>query len=270
MLVIWLQGVWLPLHGYSFADTPLWAGIYMLPLTLGSLVFGPLSGILSDRFGARPFATGGMLIAAVSFFGLILLPVDFQYWQFGGLLLVSGIGGGLFFSPNMAGIMNSVPARQRGAAAGMRATFQNSATVVSIGVFFTLMIAGLSASLPSALYGGLTAHGVPVADASQISHLPPVASLFAALLGYNPMASLLPAGVLHALPASQVAILTSKEFFPQLIASPLQGGLAIVFFAAGAMALVAAWASWLRGGLYVHDESAAQSRPTPASPAVER
>jgi len=257
MLVIWLQGVWLPLHGYSFADTPLWAGIYMLPLTLGSLVFGPISGVLSDRFGARPFATGGMLIAAVSFFGLILLPVNFPYWQFGGLLLVSGIGGGLFFSPNMAGIMNSVPARQRGAAAGMRATFQNSATVVSIGVFFSLMIAGLSASLPGALYNGLTAHGVPASDAAQISHLPPVASLFAALLGFNPMAALLPPAVLHALPASQAAILTSKEFFPQLIGAPLQAGLAIVFFAAGAMALVAAWASWLRGGLYRHDESAA-------------
>ena len=266
MLVIWLQGVWLPLHGYSFADTPLWAGIYMLPLTLGSLVFGPVSGMLSDRFGARPFATGGMLIAAVSFFALILLPIDFPYWQFGGVLLVSGIGGGLFFSPNMAGIMNSVPARQRGAAAGMRATFQNSATVVSIGVFFSLMIAGLSASLPGALYSGLTAHGVPVADASQISHLPPVASLFAALLGFNPMASLLPAGVLSALPPSQAAILTSKEFFPQLIASPLQQGLAIVFFAAGAMALVAAWASWLRGGLYLHDESATPARPQAGPP----
>ncbi|MFI5258322.1 MAG: MFS transporter [Candidatus Limnocylindrales bacterium] len=270
MLVIWLQGVWLPLHGYSFADTPLWAGIYMLPLTLGSLVFGPLSGYLSDRFGARPFATGGMLIAAASFFGLILLPVDFPYWQFGGLLLVSGIGGGLFFSPNMAGIMNSVPARQRGAAAGMRATFQNSATVVSIGVFFSLMIAGLSASLPGSLYDGLTAHAVPAADASQISHLPPVASLFAALLGYNPMAALLPPQVLHSLPASQAAILTSKEFFPQLIAAPLQAGLAIVFAAAGLMALVAAWASWLRGGLYIHDESAAVSSPSrvrPSSPA---
>ena len=266
MLVIWLQGVWLPLHGYSFADTPLWAGIYMLPLTLGSLVFGPVSGMLSDRFGARPFATGGMLIAAVSFFALILLPIDFPYWQFGGVLLVSGIGGGLFFSPNMAGIMNSVPARQRGAAAGMRATFQNSATVVSIGVFFSLMIAGLSASLPGALYSGLTAHGVPVADASQISHLPPVASLFAALLGFNPMASLLPAGVLSALPPSQAAILTSKEFFPQLIASPLQQGLAIVFFAAGAMALVAAWASWLRGGLYLHDESATSAGPQAGPP----
>ena len=263
MLVIWLQGVWLPLHGYSFADTPLWAGIYMLPLTLGSLVFGPLSGYLSDRFGARPFATGGMLIAAVSFFALILLPVNFEYWQFGGILLVSGIGGGLFFSPNMAGIMNSVPARQRGAAAGMRATFQNSSTVVSIGVFFSLMIAGLSTSLPNALYGGLTAHGVPAADASQVSHLPPVASLFAALLGYNPMAALLPAHVLAALPASQAAILTSKEFFPQLIAAPLQQGLAIVFFAAAVMAIVAAWASWQRGGLYRHDESAAE-RPSPA------
>ncbi len=263
MLVIWLQGVWLPLHGYSFADTPLWAGIYMLPLTLGSLVFGPLSGYLSDRFGARPFATGGMLIAALSFFALILLPVNFEYWQFGGILLVSGIGGGLFFSPNMAGIMNSVPARQRGAAAGMRATFQNSSTVVSIGVFFSLMIAGLSTSLPNALYGGLTAHGVPAADASQVSHLPPVASLFAALLGYNPMAALLPAHVLAALPASQAAILTSKEFFPQLIAAPLQQGLAVVFFAAAVMAIVAAWASWQRGGLYRHDESAAE-RPSPA------
>jgi MFS family permease len=266
MLVIWLQGIWLPLHGYNYADTPLWAGIYMLPLTVGSLVFGPLSGYLSDRFGARPFATGGMLIAAASFFGLILLPVNFVYWQFGGLLLVSGIGGGLFFSPNMAGIMNSVPARQRGAAAGMRATFQNSATVVSIGVFFSLMIAGLSASLPSALYGGLTAHGVPAADAAQISHLPPVASLFAALLGYNPMAALLPVQILHALPASQAAILTSKEFFPQLISAPLEQGLEIVFFAAAVMALVAAWASWLRGGLYVHDESAAGLRPSPAPP----
>ena len=256
VLVIWLQGIWLPLHGYDYADTPLWAGIYMLPLTIGSLIFGPVSGYLSDRFGARPFATGGMLIAAVSFFGLILLPVNFPYWAFGLLLLMSGIGGGLFFSPNMAGIMNSVPARQRGAAAGMRATFQNSATVVSIGVFFSLMIAGLSNSLPGALKTGLTAHAVPAATATQISHLPPVASLFAALLGFNPMASLLPPNVLQSLPAAQAAILTSKEFFPQVISAPFGQGLAIVFIAAAVMALVAAWASWIRGGLYVHDESA--------------
>jgi MFS family permease len=270
VLVIWLQGIWLPLHGYDYADTPLWAGIYMLPLTVGALVFGPLSGYLSDRFGARPFATGGMLVATGSFLGLILLPVNFPYWAFGGLLLVSGIGGGLFMSPNMAGIMNSVPARQRGAAAGMRATFQNAGMVVSIGVFFSLMIAGLAASLPGTLYRGLTAHAVPAAVAAQISQLPPVASLFAALLGYNPMATLLPASVLHALPASQAAILTSKEFFPQLISAPFGQGLAVAFIAAALMSAVAAWASWLRGGRYVHDESAAELRPTPATPALER
>jgi MFS family permease len=270
VLVIWLQGIWLPLHGYDYADTPLWAGIYMLPLTVGALVFGPLSGYLSDRFGARPFATGGMLVATGSFLGLILLPVNFPYWAFGGLLLVSGIGGGLFMSPNMAGIMNSVPARQRGAAAGMRATFQNAGMVVSIGVFFSLMIAGLAASLPGTLYRGLTAHAVPAAVAAQISQLPPVASLFAALLGYNPMAALLPASVLHALPASQAAILTSKEFFPQLISAPFGQGLAVAFIAAALMSAVAAWASWLRGGRYVHDESAAELRPTPATPALER
>jgi MFS family permease len=270
VLVIWLQGIWLPLHGYDYADTPLWAGIYMLPLTLGALVFGPLSGYLTDRFGARPFATGGMLVAAGSFLGLVLLPVNFPYWAFGGLLLVSGIGAGLFFSPNMAGIMSSVPARQRGAAAGMRTTFQNTGTVVSIGVFFSLMIAGLAASLPGTLYGGLTAHAVPAAVATQISHLPPVASLFAALLGYNPMATLLPASVLHALPAAQAAILTGKEFFPQLISVPFGQGLAIVFIAAALMSVVAAWASWLRGGRYVHDESAAELRPAPASPVLEQ
>ncbi len=254
MLVIWLQGIWLPLHGYSFADTPLWAGIYMLPLTLGSLLFGPISGYLTDRFGARPFATGGMLVAAASFLGLVLLPVNFPYWEFAGLLQVSGAGAGLFMSPNMAGVMNSVPARQRGAAAGMRTTFQNTGMVVSIGVFFSLMIAGLAASLPGTLYRGLVAHDVPAAVAAQISHLPPVASLFAALLGYNPMATLLPASVLHALPAAQAQVLTGKEFFPGLISAPLQHGLAIVFIAAALMAVVAAWASWMRGGRYVHED----------------
>ena len=266
VFVIWLQGVWLPLHGYAFADTPLWAGIYLLPLTVGSLLFGPISGYFSDRFGARPFATGGMLVTAASFLGFILLPVNFPYWAFGGLLLVSGIGGGLFMSPNMAGIMSSVPARQRGAAAGMRTTFQNTGMVVSIGVFFSLMIAGLAASLPGTLYRGLTAHGVPAAVASQISHLPPVASLFAALLGYNPMATLLPASVLHTLPASQVQILTSKEFFPGLIAAPFGQGLVVVFVAAALMALVAAWASWLRGGRYLHAE--AEGSPAPVTGAV--
>ncbi len=254
MLVIWLQGIWLPLHGYNFVETPLWAGIYMLPLTAGFLVAGPLSGYLSDRFGARPFATGGMLVVAAAFIGLLMLPVDFPYPLFAAVLFVSGVGAGLFGSPNSAGIMNSVPARQRGAAAGMRATFMNTGFVISIGVFFSLMIAGLAAALPRTLYTGLVSHDVPAAVATRISHLPPVSSLFAALLGYNPMATLLPPQVLHSLPASQAAVLTGKEFFPRLISGPFQQGLAVVFIAAAAMAVIAALASWLRGGRFVHEE----------------
>ena len=269
MLVIWLQGIWLPLHGYSYADTPLWAGIYMLPLTAGFLFAGPLSGFLSDRYGARPFATGGMLLAALAFIGLTRLPVIFSYPAFALLLLMAGIGSGLFGSPNSAAIMNSVPARQRGAASGMRAVFANSGFVVSIGLFFSLMIAGLSGSLPSTLYSGLISHGVPTAVATQVSHLPPVSSLFAALLGYNPMASLLPPSVLNALPPGQAAILTGKDFFPQLISGPFQQGLTIVFAAAATMAVVAAGASALRGGRYVHEETPVtpvELTPTPAGP----
>ena len=254
MLVIWLQGIWLPLHGYSYADTPLWAGIYMLPLTVGFLVAGPLSGFFSDRFGARPFATGGMLLAAVAFIGLTRRPVIFAYPLFAFVLLLAGIGSGLFNSPNAAAIMNSVPAGQRGAASGMRAVFANAGFVVSIGLFFSLMIGGLAGSLPSTLYAGLVAHDVPASVATQISRLPPVSSLFAALLGYNPMASLLPPTVLHALPPDQAAILTGKDFFPQLISGPFQQGLTIVFVTAAGMAVIAAAASALRGGRYVHVE----------------
>ncbi len=253
MLVIWLQGVWLPLHGYDFVDTPLWAGIYMLPLTFGFLVSGPVSGFLSDRFGARPFASGGMVLAAASFLSLTRLPVNFPYPLFALALFAIGVGNGMFNSPNNAAIMNSVPAHQRGVAAGMRATFQNSATVLSIGVFFSLMIAGLSATLPTTLYSGLVVHDVPAAVARQIASLPPTASLFGALLGYNPVATLLPSQVLHALPANQVAILTGRQFFPELISGPFQQGITVVFLAASTMALVAAAASWLRGGRPVPD-----------------
>jgi len=256
MLIIWLQGIWLPLHGYSFAATPLWAGIYLVPLTLGFLIAGPVSGWLSDHHGARPFATGGMLLTAASFAALMLLPIDFPYLAFAALLLANGVGSGLFAAPNTAGIMNSVPARQRGAASGMRATFQNAGFVLSIGLFFSLMVAGLAARLPTTLYAGLTANGVPPATAERIAHLPPVGSLFAAFLGYNPVRTLLgPAALGHLSPA-QAANLTGTSFFPQLIAGPFKHGLAIVFLAALAMSLVAAGASWLRGGRYVHEEPA--------------
>jgi len=255
ILIIWLQGIWLPEHGYNFAQTPLWAGIYMLPLIAGFLVAGPASGYLSDRFGARPFATGGMILAAASFLLLIVLPVDFSYIWFALILVLNGVGMGLFSSPNSAGVMNSLPASQRGAGAGMLATFMNSASVLSIGVFFTLMIVGLASGLPNALHSGLVAHDVPAADAARISHLPPVATLFASFLGFNPVKTLLGPHVLHGLPPADVHALTGRSFFPQLISSPFHSALVYAFaFAIGAC-LVAAFASLLRGGKYVHEEA---------------
>ena len=254
ILIIWLQGIYLPLHGYSFENTPLWAGIAMLPLTVGFLLAGPVSGYLSDRFGARPFATGGMVLAALSFGLLEMLPVNFTYWQFAGILLLNGIGMGLFASPNRAGIMNSLPADRRGVGAGMSATFQNSAMVLSIGIFFSLIILGLSSSLSSHLFTGLTAQGVPAADASRLAHLPPTAVMFAALLGYNPIQMLL-GSALTKLPAANAAFLTGHSFFPSLISAPFQAGLDIAFDFAIVACLVAAVASLLRGKRYVHDDS---------------
>jgi MFS family permease len=263
MLIIWLQGIWLPLHGYDFADTPLWAGIYLLPLTGAFLVAGPVSGALADKFGARAFATGGLLLVAGSFLGLMLLPVDFNYAAFAALLVLNGIGSGLFSAPNTTAIMNSVPARQRGAASGMRATFFNSGTSLSIGVFFSLMIAGLAASLPTALHDGLSAHGVPSAAAAQVAHQPPVGSLFAAFLGDNPIKTLLGNRTLSTVPPADRATLTGHTFFPHLIAHPFHTGLIIVFAVAVAMSIIGALASLLRGGKYVHTEIAVSSEGPP-------
>ena len=257
ILIIWLQGIWLPQHGYDFVRTPLWAGIYMLPLILGLLVAGPASGWLSDRFGARPFATGGVLVAAASFGLLIVLPVDFGYVWFALILLLNGIGMGLFQSPNTAGVMNSLPPEQRGAGAGMLATFNVSSSVLSIGVFFTLMIVGLAAGLPHATQSGLVAHGVSPADATRISHLPPVATLFAAFLGYNPVKTLLGPHVLHHLSAANAHALTGRGFFPHLISGPFHTALVYAFVFAIAACVVAAVASLMRGGKYVHVDAVA-------------
>jgi len=248
MLIIWLQGVWLPSRGYSFDDTPLWAGIFLLPLTAGFLVAGPVSGYLSDRYGARWFATGGLVLVAGAFLGLLALPVDFGYPEFAALLLVSGIGQGMFSAPNTSAIMSSVPPEDRGAASGMRSTFQNSGTALSIGVFFSLMTAGLAHSLPSALSSGLQAHGVPADTATSVAHLPPVSTLFAAFLGSNPVHHLLaPTGILNTLPAHDVAALTSTSFFPDVIAGPFHHGLTVVFVTAAGLAAIAALASLARG-----------------------
>jgi MFS family permease len=268
ILIIWLQGIYLPMHGYDFESTPLWAGIAMLPLTVGFLVAGPVSGWLSDRFGARPFATGGMVVAAVSFLLLEVLPVDFAYWQFAGVLLLNGIGMGLFASPNRAGIMNSLPPDRRGVGAGMTATFQNSSMVLSIGIFFSLIILGLSASLPAHLFAGLTAQGVPAAAATRVSHLPATAVMFAALLGYNPIQMLL-GPVLTRLPASHAAYLTGHSFFPSLISGPFQHGLDIAFDFAIVACLIAAVASLLRGKRYVHEVHAEPAQAqAPSDPAA--
>ncbi|MDQ3893210.1 MAG: MFS transporter [Actinomycetota bacterium] len=267
ILIIWLQGIWLPRHGYDFSRTPLWAGIYMLPLVAGFLVAGPASGWLSDRFGARPFATGGMVLAALSFLLLIVLPVNFAYPWFALVLLLNGLGMGLFASPNSAGVMNSLPPAQRGAGAGMLATFQNSASVLSIGVFFTLMIVGLASVLPHTLQQGLVAHGVPPTDAARVSHLPPVATLFASFLGYNPMATLLGPHVLDALPAGQSNVLTGRQFFPHLISSPFHTALVYAFVFAAVACAVAAVASLLRGGKYHHvDATVPAGAPTGMEP----
>jgi MFS family permease len=248
MLIIWLQGIWLPLHGYSYADTPLWAGIFLLPLTLGFLVSGPTAGTISDRIGARGMATAGMVVFGGSMIGLMLLPVSFSYWVFALLLAANGIGSGMFAAPNTSSMMSSVPASQRGVASGMRATFQNSGTALSIGAFFSLMIAGLASSLPRTLTTGLQHQGVPAAIAHQIGSLPPVSSLFAAVLGVNPVQHLLASkDALASLSAAHQRILVGREFFPHLISGPFHQGLVVVFAVAAALSAIAALASLLRG-----------------------
>jgi MFS family permease len=251
MLIIWLQGIWLPLHGYGFASTPLWAGVYLLPMTAAFLLSGPLAGALSDRFGARGFATAGMLLFGASFVGLMALPVDFSYAAFAPLIVLNGIGVGMFSAPNSSAIMGSVPASQRGAASGMRSTFQNSGTALSIGVFFSLLIAGLASSLPHTLTTGLEQQGVPPAVAAHVGNLPPVSSLFAAVLGENPVEHLLrPDGTLAALPPSSQATLTGTAFFPHLLSGPFHDGLVVVFSVAAVLSVLGAAASLMRGGRY--------------------
>jgi MFS family permease len=266
MLVIWLQGVWLPLHGYSLTSTPLWAGIAMLPLIAGFLIAGPASGILSDRFGPRPFVVTGPLIAAASMALLSLLPVDFPYPVFALLLALFGIGNGMFAAPNRANVMNSLPPWRRGVGSGMSATFQNSGQVLSIGIYFSLMVIGLSGKLPHALQAGLLAHGVPRAAAVSVAHLSPVATLFAALLGANPVTAHLSPHVLHALSHAQYRAIASRSFFPHVITPAFSGALSLALRFSVVAFLIAAAASWLRGGPQRWEEPATASSGEPSPP----
>jgi MFS family permease len=266
MIVIWLQGIWLPLHGYSFTQTPLWAGIYMLPLTVGFLIAGPISGTLSDRFGSRGLATAGAALTGAAFIGLMLLPVDFPYYVFALLLLLIGVATGMFASPNSSSIMGSVPGAERGVASGMRSTFQNSGTAISIAVFFTLVIAGLASSLPPVLESGLLHAGVPHATATQLAGLPPVSSMFGALLGINPIQHLLVQHhALHYLSPAGRQALTGRAFFPHLISAPFHDGLDIVFATAAGLSAVAAVASLMRGPTATTASTATAATTAPAT-----
>ena len=253
MLIIWLQGIWLPLRGYDFESTPLWAAIYMLPITIGFLLAGPIAGWLSDRYGARPLTVGGMALMAASFIALVMIPVDFDYWVFALLIFLNGVGGGIFTAPNTAAIMSSVPPSERGAASGVRATFFNAGSSLSIGIFFSLMIIGLANTLPGAMSSGLQQQGVSADVAQQVADLPPVGSLFAAFLGYNPIAELLEP--YHALqqPGVNVEVLTGKTFFPHLIIEPFHSGLVVVFVAAAVMMVIGLIASLFNPGRYAED-----------------
>jgi hypothetical protein len=190
-----------------------------------------------------------------------MLPINFSYWAFGLILLLNGLAMGAFAAPNRAGVMNSLPPQHRGVGSGMNSTFQNSAQVLSIGVFFTLMILGLSSTLPGTLYHGLTTHGVPDRVASAAAHLPPVSTLFAAFLGYSPVQHLVGPAVLARLPAHQAATLTGRGFFPSLISGPFASGLHEAFDFAIAACLAAAAMSWLRGGKYHYREPVAAAEP---------
>jgi MFS family permease len=265
MIVIWLQGIWLPLHGYSFTRTPLWAGIYMLPLTIGFLIAGPIAGTLSDKFGSRGLATAGAVLTGATYIGLMLLPVDFPYLVFAVLLVLSGVGTGMFSSPNSSSIMGSVPSAERGVAGGMRATFQNAGTAISISVFFALVIVGLASSLPATLNAGLLHAGVPAATAAKLAGLPPGSSVFGALLGINPIQHLLTQyHALHYLSPANRQALVGRTFFPHLISAPFHEGLVVVFATAAGLCAVAAVASLLRGSA-----SSRPATPLPAAPLPE-
>ncbi len=267
MLIILLQGIWLPLHGISYHATPFWAGIYMLPMIAGFAIMGPLSGYLSDKYGAKLFATLAMIITAASFIALSFLPYDFSYPSFGIIIFVMGLGSGMFVAPNTASIMNAVPKEHRGSASGMRATLQNSGQTVSIAIFFTVIITGLSKSLPTALANAMTNAGVSQ-FASAFTSISPTSALFSAFLGYNPVQSILSqpkfAAIISQIPQSTLAHIEGQTFFPLAIAPAFISALDLAFYIGAALSIAACVASLLRGKAYIYGEEKAQ----PTSPAA--
>ena len=257
MLILLLQGIWLPLHGVAYADTPLWAGIYMLPLTIGLIVMAPIAGILSDKYGPRWIATGGMLLVAFSFLLLALLPYDFQYWEFAIALLIMGIGNGMFASPNSSSIMSSVPPEERGVASGMMSTMMNTAFSVSMVLFFTIVIVGLTNTFPGAMANSLSSIGA-VKLAPILGAIPPTGALFAAFLGYNPVTAILgslPTTVLSTIPQQTITALTSSTWFPQTLSDAFMPSLRLSFYVGAILTVIAAILSAMRGERYVHGDN---------------
>jgi EmrB/QacA subfamily drug resistance transporter len=252
MLIILLQGIWLPLHGYSFEVTPFWAGIFMIPLSIGTAITGPLSGWLSDKHGARLFATLGMIIIGITFIAFTFLPSNFDYLPFAAILFVMGIGNGVFFSPNTASIMNSVPPEHRGVASGMRATLQNCGQTISLAVFFTIIIVALSGSLPAALSSAVTNAGAPQL-APYFKSTPASGALFAAFLGYNPIGTVLDT-LKISLSSATTGILESNTFFPNAISSPFMIALRLAFYVGAIMCFIGAICSALRGRKYLYGQ----------------
>lgn len=240
IMIIWLQGIWLPLHGIGFADTPIMAAIYMLPLTIGTLVLSPISGKLSDKYGPRWLSTSGMMLTGAGLLWLSALPVDFAVLPFLAVTFIIGVGQGIFLSPNIASIMNSLPPEHRGAGSGMRSAFMNVAMMFSMVIFFTLVVAGLSSTLPASIYHGLVSNGVSSAQASTYSSIPATSALFASFLGYNPIGAILPQKLLDGITKAQRDTLTGTEFFPSLISDSFGRGLKTIFYIAAALSFIAA------------------------------
>ena len=256
LIIILLQGIWLPLHGYSYASTPFWAGVYLMPLIIGMIVMAPISGILSDKYGPRWIATTGMALVTLSFLLLIAIPSNFSYLELGLILLVMGIGNGMFGSPNNASIMNSVSAEDRGVASGMMFTMFNTATPASIAIFFTIVVIGLTQRFPEAMTSSLASIGA-VQLAPIISNIPPTGALFSALLGYNPVAgilSTLPAPLVALIPHSTLNTLTSTTWFASTFENAFIPSLKISFYIAAIISAIAAILSALRGEKYIHND----------------
>lgn len=271
MLILLLQGIWLPLRGVPYADTPLWAGIYMLPMTVGFILMGPISGILSDKYGPRWIATGGMALVTVCFLGLALLDYDFEYWQLGVLMFFMGCGNGMFASPNSSSIMNSVPPQDRGVASGMMSTLMNSANTASMAVFFTIVIVGIQGMFPAAVQHSLA--GLDAAQAAPLTAalgaIPPTGALFSAFLGYNPMDSILgalPASAVGSIPQNVLAILEGNDWFPRTLAEAFMPSLRFSFLIGAALTAIAAVLSAMRGDRYVHGSPGAAAEEAAPRP----